>query len=195
MSKFAVIDTETNWNNEVMSIGVVVDDDERIGEPIWTINPADSKYYIIAPECEAGGMYGYALGYIKKELTINCSREEAIRDLSDWLNGRGISTIFAYNAAFDYRCLPELRAFEWYDIMRLAAYRQYNRKIADEAACCSTGRLKRGYGVEPILKMLTDDEYFTETYSETHNALLDALDELKIIHLLGYKIKDYIRLN
>lgn len=33
MSKFAVIDTETNWNNEVMSIGVVIDDDERFDKP------------------------------------------------------------------------------------------------------------------------------------------------------------------
>ena len=27
--KFAVIDTETNWNNEVMSVGIVIAEDGR----------------------------------------------------------------------------------------------------------------------------------------------------------------------
>lgn len=88
MSKFAVIDTETNWNNEVMSIGVVIDDDERFDKP--RINnafiPLDRRYYIITPECEVGGMYGYVLNSISKEFTIKCSREQAIKDLLRWLN-------------------------------------------------------------------------------------------------------------
>ena len=48
--KFAVVDTETNWNDEVMSIGVVVADSE-------TWEKIDSVYYIIDPEYRAGGMY------------------------------------------------------------------------------------------------------------------------------------------
>lgn len=197
MSKFAIIDTETNWNNRVMSIGVAIDDDDRIGNcPVdKSFKPLDMKYYIITPECEVGGMFGYMLHYVRKELTIECSRERAIEDLSGWLKGLSVKAVFAYNAGFDYGMLPELNGFDWYDIMRLAAYRQFNHKIVDELACCSTGRLKRGYGVEPMLKMLMDNEYFTRTYSETHNAVLDAIDELKIMHLLGYKIKDYIKLN
>ena len=197
MSKFAVIDTETNWNNEVMSIGVVIDDDERFDKSPANnaVIPLDRKYYIITPECEVGGMYGYALNNVPKEFTIKCSREQVIKDLLYWLNCNQIKAVFAYNASFDCRCLPELNMFEWYDIMRLAAYKQFNHKIADELACCSTGRLQRGYGVEPILKMLMDNEYFTKTYSESHNALLDAQDELKIMYLLGYKVKDYIKLN
>ena len=197
MSKFALIDTETNWDNEVMSIGVVIDDDERFDKPRInnSIMPLDRKYYIITPECEVGGMYGYALNNTPKEFTIKCSRQQAIKDLLSWLNCYGIKAIFAYNASFDCRCLPELNMFEWYDIMRLAAYRQFNHKIIDEMACCSTGRLRRGYGVEAILKMLMDNEHFTKTYFESHNAILDAQDELKIMYLLGYKIKDYIKLN
>lgn len=197
MSKFAVIDAETNWNNEVMSIGVVIDDDERFDKPrINKANmPLDRRYYIITPECEVGGMYSDVLNSVPKALTIKCGREQAIEDLLRWLNSHRVKAIFAYNAAFDYSCLPELNMLEWYDIMRLAAYKQYNHKIIDELAYCSTGRLKRGYGVEPILKMLMDNKIFTETYSETHNALLDAQDELKIMYLLRYKIKDYIKLN
>ena len=40
MDRFAVIDTETNWNDEVMSIGAVVADSE-------TKEKVDSIYYII----------------------------------------------------------------------------------------------------------------------------------------------------
>ncbi len=47
--KFAVIDTETNWNDAVMSIGIVIADSE-IREKI------DSLYCIIDPEYRVGGM-------------------------------------------------------------------------------------------------------------------------------------------
>ena len=71
--------------------------------------------------------------------------------------------------------------------MRLAAYRQYNRAIPDSAECFKTGRLKRGYGVEEVLKMLSQDT----KYNETHNAVRDAEDELRIMQLLGHEIGEY----
>ena len=64
--------------------------------------------------------------------------------------------------------------------MRLAAYKQYNHTIPRNAECCKTGKLKRNYGVEPILRNLSGEK----RYVETHNALLDAVDELKIMKLL-----------
>ena len=60
MDKFAVIDTETNWNDEVMSIGVVVADSE-------TKEKMDSLYYIIDPEYKVGGMYSNELRLDGKE--------------------------------------------------------------------------------------------------------------------------------
>lgn len=50
MEKFAVIDTETNWNNEAMSIDIVIADGgtkERIA----------SKYYIIIPKYKVGRLF------------------------------------------------------------------------------------------------------------------------------------------
>ena len=98
-----------------------------------------------------------------------------------------VQSIFAYNACFDRNHLPELRGFDWYDIMRLAAYRQHNPKIPANADCCTTGRLKRGYGVEPMLRLLSGDC----TYRETHNAVLDAVDELGIMRLLRKRLEEY----
>jgi hypothetical protein len=121
---------------------------------------------------------------------ILCTRAEAIQDLNQWFRKFGISSIFAYNASFDRNHLPELRSLHWYDIMRLAAYRQHNSKIPLTADFCSTGRLKRGYGVEPMLKLLSK-KY---SYQETHNAWHDAMDELEIMKLLEHPLDDYIRL-
>ena len=183
MGCFAVIDTETNWADQVMSIGVVAADSR-------TFAPLEAKYYILPLEAEIGGMYYDALFLETPVKPTACTRQEAMADLVSWLKGWGIRDIFAYNAAFDRNHLTELRNFTWHDIMRLAAYRQTNPKIPAGAELCSTGRLKRGYGVEPILRLLSGKN----SYQETHNALDDALDELKIMALLRRPCYDYIPL-
>lgn len=181
MKKFAVIDTETNWNDEVMSIGVVIAE-------LDSFNACELKYYILAPEYLVGGMYSNTLkmNWNIKCDTLECNRKQAIQDLLLCLQKNEVTKIFAYNAPFDYHHLPELNSFIWYDIMRLAAYRQYNDKIK-EKDCCSTGRLRCNYGVESIKKLLTGLD------GEQHNALCDAIDELDcIMKPLGHKIDDYI---
>ena len=121
---------------------------------------------------------------------ICCTRAEAIDDLCTWFRQHGVRSVFACNACFDRNHMPEMRSFDWYDIMRLAAYRQSNPKIPASAECCSTGRLKRGYGVEAMLRLLSGNY----TYCESHNAFYDALDELEIMRLLRHPITKYIPL-
>ena len=180
MSRFAVIDTETNWVDRVMSIGTVIADSE-------TFEPVAAKYHILPDECAIGGMYESTL-YVESPVEpVQCSREEALSDLVAWFAEYEVDAVFAYNASFDRNHLPELSGMNWHDIMRFAAYRQYNHKIPATAECFSTGRLKRGYGVEPMLRLLSG----RKSYSETHNALHDAFDELEIMHLLGYRVTEY----
>lgn len=183
MGKFAVIDTETNWADQVMSIGTVIADAD-------TFELITAKYHILPIECEIGGMYESTLFIETPVQPILCTRAEAIADLRVWFDQHEVRSIFAYNACFDRNHLPELRDYDWYDIMRLAAYRQHNPRIPANADCCSTGRLKRGYGVEPMLRLLSGNR----TYHESHNAFFDAMDELKIMCLLGHSIAGYIRL-
>ena len=142
MGKFAVIDTETNWADQVMSIGTVIADAD-------TFELITAKYHILPIECEIGGMYYDTLFLDTPVKPILCTRAEAIADLRSWFNQHGVRSIFAYNACFDRNHLPELRDFDWSDIMRIAAYRQYNPRIPANADCCSTGRLKRGYHLCP----------------------------------------------
>ncbi len=183
MGRFAVIDTETNWIDQVMSIGCCIADTDNF-------RLIDAKYHVLAPEYLVGGMYSDTLFADARLQPTMCSREEALQDLENWFAAYGINAIFAYNACFDRNHLPELRHFDWYDIMRMAAYRQFNRKIPATADCCSTGRLKRGFGVEPMLRLLSGNR----TYHETHNALYDAMDELEIMKLLGHPLENYIKL-
>lgn len=177
--KFAVIDTETNWNDEVMSIGVVVAESE-------TKKKIDSRYYIIDPEYRVGGTFSNELRLNEKGARV-ASRSQVLKEIKQWLDTYNVQKLFAYNASFDKKHLPEYSGYQWYDIMRLAAYRQYNRAIPSSADCYKTGRMKYGYGVEDILKMLSKNR----RYSETHNAVLDAEDELRIMQLLGYRISEY----
>lgn len=183
MGYFALIDTETNWIDQVMSIGTVIADSE-------TFQVLSVKYHVLPAECAVGGMYENTLFLDTPYPPILCTREEAIQDLKNCFSTFGISKIFAYNACFDRNHLPELNSCQWFDIMRLAAYRQFNPCIPECADCYSTGRLKRGYGVEPMLRLLSGKH----RYHETHNAVLDALDELTIMRLLAIPVSAYIPL-
>lgn len=176
--RFAVIDTETNWNNDVMSIGVLIaksKDFER----------TDSRYYILPRAEKVGGMYSKTMRMTRHEI-LTKHRSDAIDDVIDLLNSNGVNDLLAYNASFDKNHLPELSDFCWRDIMKVAAYKQYNPKIPNHLPCCKTGRLQRGYGVEPMLRILGEKDY-----CESHNAIRDAIDELKIMKHLDYEIDFY----
>ena len=75
---FAVIDTETTYADEVMSIGIVMADEE-------TFRPVDARYYIIAPAYQTGGMFSHVLQRTE-HCTLPfaqrvCSRRDALEDL------------------------------------------------------------------------------------------------------------------
>ncbi|MCM1298402.1 MAG: hypothetical protein NC228_02455 [[Eubacterium] siraeum] len=180
MGRFAVIDTETTWSDEVMSVGAVVADSNDF-------SLIDKRYYILTPFKNHGGMFSCALYANGTKPDLEGSREQAMADLRRFLDEYGVLSMFAYNAAFDYRHLVELHYLRWFDIMKLAAYRQYNPKIPESAQCYGTGRLKRGYGVESIYRMLSGDF----GYYELHNALTDAVDELEIMRLLSIDTDAY----
>ena len=176
---FAVIDVETTFGNEVMSIGVAIADST-------TKELIEARYYVIEPECNEISMYSGALYLKGADICLQADRSEVISDIKLFLKDFAITKIFAYNASFDKNHLPELADYNWFDIMKIAAYKQYNHMIPDSVECYGTGRMKKGYGVEEIIKMLSGKEYV-----ETHNAYFDAIDELGIIRMLGRDISDY----
>ena len=182
MPKFAVIDTETTWTDEVMSIGAVVADSSDF-------SVIDSRYYLIDPHYRIGGMYSSVLHMRGTPREYTAARHEVVADMKLWLQTHSVNTIYAYNGSFDKKHLPEFRDFLWHDIMKIAAYKQYNDRIPDTMPCCKTGRLKTNYGVESIYRMLSGNR----RYCEKHNGWYDALDELKIMEMLAYPLEVYVK--
>ena len=105
MGYFAVIDTETNWADQVMSIGTVIADADNF--QIIAV-----KYHVLPLECEVGGMYESALFLDIPFSPILCTRQEALDHLTGWFAEYGITKVFAYNACFDRNHLPELGAYQ-----------------------------------------------------------------------------------
>lgn len=89
MGKIAVIDTETNWVDQVMSIGTVLADSE-------TFRPLDARYYLFPAECQIGGMYEKALCLPTPAAPISLPREKAMADIALWLRKQRVQAIFAY---------------------------------------------------------------------------------------------------
>ncbi len=176
--RFAVIDTETNWNNELMSVGVVIAEE-------GTFEAKEAKYVIISEAASIGGMYSGVL-YLPDQNPEEICYSRTMKLLDDFLKIKDVQDVFAYNAAFDARLLSGLKDYIWHDILKLAAYRQFNPMIPKKAVCCKSGRLKSGYRVEDILQMF--GEY---GYHEKHNALTDAIDELRIMKYLDHPIDTY----
>ena len=179
--KFAVIDTETNWRDEVMSIGVVLAKDKEF-------SVIGTKYMVISEAARVGGMFSRVL-YLDGQKVEKGRRNSIINALIKYLEENEVQSIFAYNARFDCRHLPELSKFSWHDIMKKAAYKECNPMLPKYADFCSTGRLKSGYGVESMMRIFGE-----QNYCETHNALEDAIDELRIMKYLDYSVGLYPRL-
>lgn len=181
MDFFAVIDIETNWNNEVMSVGIVIAEKD-------TFKKVDDLYFIFDPEYKVGGMFSRVLPVKeRKPKDILLSRKKSMEKINATFEKYQVKELFAYNASFDKNLLKELFSYKWFDIMRIAAYRQYNDKIPDNVECCKTGKMKRNYGVEPMMQLLSGNY----RYMERHNALNDAIDELEIMKLLGKSLDIY----
>ena len=180
MSRIGVIDTETTWSDQVMSIGAVVADSRNY-------RLVDSRYYLIDPAYRRGGLFSNALHARGTPGEIVLSRQKTAADLREWLSFHGVDAIFAYNALFDQKHMPEFMDFQWFDIMKVAAYRQFNSSIPETMPCCKTGRLKSNYGVESVYRMLSGNQ----GYFEKHNGWHDAVDELKIMEMLALPIDTY----
>lgn len=187
--RVAVIDTETNWKNDIMSIGMIIMD---MPTPTTPARPQSGFYGVINPAYTMGGAFSNKLFYGKmydsKPKRI-FTRAQAIKRMEALMTEHHVTTILAYNATFDKSHLPELEGYTWCDIMKIAAYKQYNPIIEKlKIPCSKSGRIKAGYGVEPMLQMLSGDR----SYREIHNAYYDAYDECRIVGYLAKELSVYI---
>lgn len=176
---FAVIDVETNYSNEPMSVGVVISN--------CNFEVIDSVYFAITPEIYDGGMFSGQLRFDTIPY-IKSTKKRTIEIIQLALAKYGVKYVFAYNSSFDSKCLKELNN-EWCDIVSTVAYKQYNPLLngKNEIPFSNTGRLKK-YSFETVMKLTVDNNY-----CETHNALLDAVDELFLMCNTNMDVNCFIK--
>ncbi|ENY68499.1 Hypothetical protein MAU_5750 [Metamycoplasma auris 15026] len=184
---FAVIDVETNFFDKVISIGVVIakSNDFKVVDTNYWIIKENSKFPAIYSKSLLGPLcrYDHYTGYDIETYDL------AIEKLIDFLNKYNVKHWFSYTS-FDYRHLPKLsNIFQYHDISIVAKNKNFNDFIPDYFETFRNGALKRGYGAESIYRLVTkNDEYF-----ETHNGLIDAIDELIIMYALELDIESFIQ--
>ncbi|WP_232955070.1 hypothetical protein [Mycoplasmopsis agalactiae] len=177
-SNIAVIDVETNFFNEVVSIGVAIADKNNF-------KLVDQNYWLIGEREQSPSMYSnvYHIPELEKygikDYVVN-TYEEAVGKLIEFLDYYNISDLFSYTK-YDYNHLPELHnLYKWFDISIPARNVNTNDFIPKNSPTHKSGALIRNWGVEPTYRLLSGNNQ----YSEVHNALLDAIDELKIMQML-----------
>lgn len=165
---YAIIDTETNCDDCVMSLGIVISGQFH--------NFIDAMYFTLIPHSLTRGMYSDRLHYDEIP-ELCCTRKIAIDCINKLFSKYRINYVFAYNASFDQRHLPELNVI-WIDIAKTVAYKQYNPFfINSDILCHSTGKLIK-FSLDVIMHNLGESNYF-----ETHNAILDAIDEFTLMQM------------
>ncbi len=180
---FALIDTETNWFDEVMSIGMIIAEDN-------TYDVKEEYYGLISPECYSGGMFSSVLRDNKAKIDNESTREQIIKELKSILRKYHVRYIFAYNSSFDENHLPELSDYLWIDIMKTTMYRQYNPFVPKYIDTYKTGKMMSNYGVESMLHMITG-----KVQNEVHNALCDTRDELFIMKSFDMSMLRFVENN
>jgi DNA polymerase III epsilon subunit-like protein len=110
--------------------------------------------------------------------------------------------LLAYNAKFDQGVIGKavaeiLPQVEWRCIMQVARNIHSNPRLSELKAFpgedgnlnyFTNGNIKSGYSAEEMYKLLFNRGYgdnFLEEYVETHNAILDAMDEFEIFRALA----------
>ncbi|EIN15368.1 Hypothetical protein, predicted transmembrane protein [Mycoplasmopsis agalactiae 14628] len=188
-NNIAVIDVETNFSNEVVSIGVAIADKN-------SFSLIDQNYWLIGEREQYESMYKhvYHIPELKKygikDYVVN-TYDEAIEKLIQFLNYYNIDDWFSYTK-FDYSKLPELHdLYNWFDISIPAKNINTNDFIPKDSPTFKNGALRANWGVEPIYRLLSGNS----KYSEIHNALFDAIDELKIMQMLELTYEGFVTNN
>lgn len=161
-----------------MTIGAVVANDQ--------FEIIDQIYLMSFGAYMQGGLYKdrvYKTSFCPNEMHT----PEMLETIRKFYDKHNCEMVFAYNAPFDKKLITSLPPDQWYDIMKIAAYRQYNPHLPDNEEYCGTGRLKKDYNAERLYKLLSGNK----DYKEMHNAFQDACDELAIMKLMKVPLDVY----
>ena len=173
----AIIDTKTNYLGNAISIGVAIVNAQ------FEIQQA--QYYLIPEELmnEHASKDDYDIVHVYKTYygrLFDCQNH--IRTI---LNQYNITNIYAYNAFYVKQTLPEMNNYNWFDVARIATYKQYNHKIPINTKCDENGQLLR-YTLSNVMELMTNGYY-----RYVNHALYNALDIIQLMKYIGLSIDKY----
>ncbi len=139
--KIGIIDVETTFSDEVMSVGIVIVDTEK------NYDFVDARYWLIDPYYQSPGMFAHMLHlsdcnppFIYKEAQVFVdsiqekitSMDTCLEELRQLMGIHNCQILFAYNAHFDKRHLLELSDYIWVDMISVMANCTLNTNIDED---------------------------------------------------------------
>ncbi len=201
----AVIDVETTWRNEVMSIGAVIVDTQD------KYRILEVAYWLVSPFCYQPAMFSGAIDlslakgrsfFYQKGVRIldlvtetEDSFENCIEGLQKFLDRYDVSSCFAYNGHFDKRHLLDLDGVSWFDLVVPFTSLDLNPFLSSQVFpdyCLGGGkaglRLVRDFSFSDIMRHIPGCK---RNYHETHNGCIDAFDEAMAMQLINLPRDEY----
>ena len=79
-----------------------------------------------------------------------------------------------------------MQNYHWYDIIKVAAHKQYNYKLPDNLMFNDQGRLLYKCNIKDLMEILTKTYFYY-----TNHALYDTLDIARIMKIVDLNINVY----
>lgn len=200
----AVIDVETTWRDEVMSIGAVIVDTQD------KYRILEIAYWLVTPFCYQPAMFSRAIDlsmvkersffYKKGNRVLDSvtekedSFEKCIAGLQALLDCHDVSSCFAYNGHFDKRHLLDIDGVAWFDLVvpftsyDLNPYISSQKIPPENLGVGKAGlRLVKEYSFFNIMRYIPG----CKRYYETHNGCVDAFEEAMAMQMMKLPRDEY----
>lgn len=175
----AIIDAKLNFIDEIISIGIAIVDAK-------TFEIKTAEYFLVPEELIIDGFNNGNITIAHTYQTYFGAHKDIENHIRKLLNQYNITNIYTFNGKFIYSKLTGLQKYHWYDIMKVAAYKQYNYKLPDNLMFNDQGRLLYKCNIKDLMEILTKTYFYY-----TNHALYDVLDETKMMKLLDLNINVY----
>lgn len=178
----AVLRTMTNSEGSLCAVGVVITNTAD-----W--RPIAEYRYVIAPEAETADQDVLFLPVEKDCICTSCRSEHLLFRLKQMLSEEKVQYIVSYGSSARF-FLPGID-LPWLDIQNVSAYRKYNPFIPKKAKLYRNGRMKSGYGMEAMMRIVTGDK----SYIRTGNPVRDCEADLCILERIHPDLGTFLEAN
>ena len=179
LETIAILDAKTNFIDNIISIGVSI-----VNAKTFEVKTAE--YFLIPEELIVDGLNNNNVNIHHIYKTYFGAQKDVENHIRKLLNQYGITNIYTFNGKFIYKQLTGLQNYHWYDIIKVAAHKQYNYKLPDNLMFNDQGRLLYKCNIKDLMEILTKTYFYY-----TNHALYDTLDIARIMKIVDLNINVY----